>query len=130
MLLIDANLTGGSSVPAIVNNGTMYARNISQSGYSMIIENKKGTGVNATGSSLGEFTSHTPRMVMPSTPTSLNLPIKELPEVAWGDPNSSDWGNVADYLLPEDGTDITNALQAAIDAGHKNCLYTLYSKRQ
>ncbi|NJM14579.1 MAG: hypothetical protein HC896_03615 [Bacteroidales bacterium] len=42
MLLIDANLTGGSSVPAIVNNGTMYARNISQSGYSMIIENKKG----------------------------------------------------------------------------------------
>ncbi|NJM14578.1 MAG: carbohydrate-binding protein [Bacteroidales bacterium] len=56
---------------------------------------------------------------MPSTPTSLNLPIKELPEVAWGDPNSSDWGNVADYLLPEDGTDITNALQAAIDAGHK-----------
>ncbi|NJM14870.1 MAG: hypothetical protein HC896_05370 [Bacteroidales bacterium] len=97
----------------------MYARSIVQSGYSMLIENTKGTVENALGASLDEFTSHTPRMIMPSSPKSLNLEIKDLPDVPWGDPNSSDWGNVEDYLLPEHGSDLTAALQAAIDSGHK-----------
>jgi hypothetical protein len=120
LTLLDAELTGtgdAAKLPALENSG--------------------GLGNNPDGNKLGEFSSHSPMSLFPSPPKSLNLPVKETPDVPWDD--VKDWANVASYpvgkiarpemrkgkvLLNADGTektfmadDWTAAFQAAINSG-------------
>ncbi|NJM14871.1 MAG: hypothetical protein HC896_05375 [Bacteroidales bacterium] len=120
MSLVKANFTGGPGYgPAIKNSSSLYARNVIQSGYGLVVNNLDGHRQDASGTSLDEFVSHNVRFTTPSPTSSLQLPIKAIPDVPWGNPNSFDWGNVMDYVLPVEGSDITKAMQRAIDAGHK-----------
>lgn len=140
LTLLDAELTGtgaAATLPALDNEAGLFARNVTSTGYLKVLENSGGLGNNPDGNTLGEFSSHSPMSLFPSPPKSLNLPVKETPDVPWDDPK--DWANVASYpvgkiarpemrkgkvLLNADGTektfmadDWTAAFQAAIDSG-------------
>jgi len=140
LTLLDAELTGtgeAAKLPAVDNEAGLFARNISSTGYLKALENSGGLGNNPEGSKLVEFSSHSPMSLFPSPPKSMNLPVKETPDVPWDE--VKDWANVASYpvgkterpvmqngkaQLNADGTaktfmseDWTAAFQAAIDSG-------------
>ncbi len=125
--LVDVTLTGGASGNSgIINTSTLFARNISSSGYGKTIENQNGTGVDQNGY-VTEWTSHGVKSAWsPSATTSLNLPIKEVPEVAW-ETDLSNWVNVRDYgaTLGNNG-DNGPAIQAAIDDAAVNNKTVVY----
>ncbi len=110
--LIDSSLKGtgaAASKPAIRNDFPLdlLVRNLNTSGYRVAIENKQQTGT--FGKTVKQF---------PASPApTLNLPIKETPEVPWGNP-TNDWANVVAFgAIPNDGRDDSAAIQAAIDSG-------------
>jgi Pectate lyase superfamily protein len=114
MTLIDASLQGkGKNVgsPAIWNNlpQDLLVRNLKTTGYQVAIQNGKDRRQVTSGSAINQF---------PSTPKTLNLSIKETPEVPWDNPVNNTWANVVSYgAIPNDGKDDTAAIQAAIDSG-------------
>lgn len=134
--LIDSTLTGtgeASSVPAIINNRGLFARNIQTTGYARAIENTDGTKQGVDGADVDEFVSHEVLTLFPGTPPrSLALPIKETPLVDHGDVN--EWVNVKDYEPQQievprpdgkkvKGLDWSPALQAAIDSGARTIYF-------
>jgi polygalacturonase len=111
--LIDSSLKGtgaAASKPAIRNDFPLdlLVRNLNTSGYRVAIENKQ-QALGALGKTVKQF---------PASPApTLNLPIKETPDVPWGNP-TNDWANVVAFgAIPNDGRDDTAAIQAAIDSG-------------
>jgi hypothetical protein len=121
MTLLDASLEGtgdASSQPAIRNDYPLdlLVRNLKTSGYRVAIENNK---QNQSGATIAEFVSAGKTISQfPSPAKTLNLPIQETPDVAWGDPADYGWANVVSYgAIPDDGKDDTAAIQAAIDSG-------------
>ncbi len=133
LTLIDSELNGigsASEVAAIYNSNGLFARNVTTSGYQKAVENAGGNQNDFDGAVVGEFVSHDVVNQFPSPLKSLNLPIKETPEVPWSP--MADWVNVADYLPAQDtsfarcdGTIVTiqnwrKAFQDAIDAGAEN----------
>ncbi|NMF60549.1 endopolygalacturonase [Pseudanabaena yagii GIHE-NHR1] len=118
MTIIDSSLNGvgkASSQPAIGNGDRMLARNINTSGYRVAIESGK-NGVNAP--KVSEFVTGSVVRLSDSPLKTLNLPIKETPDVPWDDPVQTPWANVVTYgAIPNDGKDDTSAIQAAIDSG-------------
>lgn len=140
LTLLDSELTGqdASKLPAIANSAGVFARNVRTPGYAMAVENKAGHKRNAEGQTIREFVSHDPLSLFPSPVRSLNLPIKETPEVEW-DP-ADKWVSVTDFGEPEpvelrrtsDGkkfkaTNYVPALQKAIDSG-ATTIYFPYTK--
>jgi hypothetical protein len=117
--LVDAVLHGLPSrrpYSAIVNRGFLFARSVSTSGITNVIESRVAAVTNIPGPLITEFHSH-PRLAMfPALPTSLNLPVEETPKVpddplsAWAGPQTH--GGVAG-----DGQDDSSAIQQAIDSG-------------
>ncbi|MEM6884002.1 MAG: glycosyl hydrolase family 28-related protein, partial [Verrucomicrobiota bacterium] len=103
--------TGASSVDAIKNeSGTLYARNISATGYGKLITNLKGTMEDITALSVDEYVSHAPVSAFSGAAEgSLKLPIEEAP--TFNDTNLSHW-------IPVNGSasDDGPAIQAAIDS--------------
>jgi PA14 domain/Pectate lyase superfamily protein len=119
MTLIDSSFNGIggalSSSPAIRNDGTLLARNITTSGYQSAIQSGSKTLVEP---SVSEFVSGPVSNLFPSPQQTLNLPIKETPEIPWDNPLTTPWANVMSYgAIPNDGLDDTVAIQAAIDSG-------------
>ena len=119
--LIDSTFTGtGEAVnlPAIVTGETLFARNIRTRGFRLAIENqrkKDNPTENASGPDVTEWVSTAPQMLYPvHQPRSLNLPIRETPDVAWDDPET--WANVRCFRELSDPDD-SAALQRAIDSG-------------
>jgi hypothetical protein len=116
VVLLDSNLAGGSPACSAIElaQGTgMWARNITTSGYQSGI--KYGSAVIA-GTRISEWASHEVESVFPTSPKSLNLPIKETPDYENWDHN--DWANVADYgARGADDTDDTAAIQRALNSG-------------
>jgi hypothetical protein len=112
--LIQASLQGGSSgVSAIQNNGTLYARNVTSTGYLSTLQN--GTQVIA-GSAITEYDSGPVITLFSSSNSSLNLPIQETPQ--FEDTNLANWANVVSYGAdPTGSADSSIAIQAAIDSG-------------
>ena len=129
--LIDSELTGegaASEIPAIVNTAGLFVRNVKTPGFASAIRNDAGTFTGVDGTEVDEFTSHAARVLFPTAPKSLNLPIKETPTVPWDDPAT--WTNVRDFGPPKPVTlirtkdgkkserfDWSEALQKAIDSG-------------
>ena len=118
--LIDANLTGGSSSNSAIEmqTGTLYARNVTTSGYQSAIKN---SNVVVPGSSLAEYVFHDIYSLFPSPQTSLNLPVEETPEILYDD--LSNWASVTTFgAVADDGLDDSAAIQMALDSG-KSTIY-------
>ncbi|MBV6644503.1 MAG: T9SS type A sorting domain-containing protein [Cyclobacteriaceae bacterium] len=116
-VLVDANLSGGTStVSAIKNTGSLFARDIATSGYKRAILNNSGTQQNAEGANVSEFVSHNPDGLFSNSGSSLRLPVEDIPDVPWDNPSS--WGDPRDFGAPYNGVDDDGpAIQACIDAG-------------
>lgn len=138
--LVGGNFSSGASTPvsypAIDNplvgsaTGTLYARDITCSGYSAVIRQ---AGNNAVASSFtGEWRSHGEYSLSPSCGRSLNLPIRETP-----DPETSSYDPSTRRSLRShganpgadpnwDNNDDTAALQSALDAAAAEGRTTVY----
>ncbi len=118
MTLLNASLNGingASSQSAIINTSTstLLARDLVTTGYQSSIAS--GSTI-ITDSSVSEFVSKPVTSLFPSPAKTLNLPVKETPDVPWD--NLNDWANVVSFgAIPNDGLDDTAAIQAAIDSG-------------
>jgi hypothetical protein len=110
--LLDATLYGGSrQSSAIQNEGTLYARNVTSSGYASVLE-----GDQAHGSSLTEYDSGPVLTQFGSKELSLRLSVEETPQ--FEDTNVANWKSVVAYGADPSGkTDSATAVQAAIDSG-------------
>ncbi|BAU66918.1 hypothetical protein STA3757_43240 [Stanieria sp. NIES-3757] len=121
MTVIDSTLKGtgkASSRPAIKSDYplSLLVRNIKTSGYQWAIEDADTTLV---GPNISEFVSGSTVSQFPTSLQTLNLPIKETPDVPWDDPNTTPWANVVSYgAIPNDEQDDTAAIQAAINSGN------------
>ena len=118
---------------AIYNSNGLFARNITTSGYSQAIINKGGHQADHDSSVVNEFVSHEVLSLFDSPLKSLNLAIKETPELEWDyATNPTAWVNVLNYGPPVqenitrcDGktfnyTNWAPAFQRAIDDGAVN----------
>jgi hypothetical protein len=120
MTVLDSTLNGtgnASSNPAIQSNFPLdlVARNVTTSGYQAAIRNADTTLV---GPYITEFVSGPILSQFSSPLRTLNLPVRETPDVPWDDPVRTPWANVVAYgAIPNDGLDDTAAIQAAIDSG-------------
>jgi polygalacturonase len=114
MTVLDAALKGtgqAATKPAIWNNlpRDLLVRNLKTMGYQAAIQHNKDPSQASLGSVVSQF---------PPTPKTLNLPIKETPDVPWDNPTQNSWANVRSYgAIPSDSKDDTAAIQAAIDSG-------------
>jgi hypothetical protein len=113
MTLIDCQFKGSGDA-AVENTGGLLARNVVAEGYKAAI-----AGVD--GLKIDEYTSAKPVVLMGTTAKTLNLPIKETPELPWDD--VSEWAGPHQFGGVADGkTDCTAAVQKAVDSG-KTTLY-------
>lgn len=118
--LIDSSLTGISGAadkPAIQSKYplNLLVRNTETSGYQAAIIDGDTTQV---GPNITEFVSGTVMSLFPSPMGTLNVPIRETPDVPWDDPIATPWANVVSFgAIPNDGQDDTAAVQKAIDSG-------------
>jgi len=118
MTLIDSSFTGtgdAAKKPAIqsISPLDLVARNIKTSGYQVAIEN---AGKSQIGPNIIEFISGEVISLFPSPKRTLNLPIRETPDVPWDNPTT--WANVVAFgAIPDDGKDDSAAIQKAIDSG-------------
>ncbi|HIK15140.1 MAG TPA: glycoside hydrolase family 55 protein [Leptolyngbyaceae cyanobacterium M33_DOE_097] len=123
--VLDSTLNGlgqASTQPAIRSDFPLdlVVRNIATSGYGSAIQN---AGTTLAGPTISEFVSGGVKSLFQSPQQTLNLPIKETPDVPWDDPITNPWANVVSYgAIPNDGLDDTAAIQAAIDSG-KTTIY-------
>ncbi|MEO1067954.1 MAG: glycosyl hydrolase family 28-related protein [Cyanobacteria bacterium J06638_6] len=116
MTLVNASLNGvgeAAGEPAIINEGTLLARDITTTGYESAIASGATT---VAGPTVSEFVSDPVATLFTSPTHTLALPVEETPDVPWDD--LEDWANVGAFgAVPDDGIDDTAAFQAAIDSG-------------
>jgi hypothetical protein len=118
--ILDSSFIGtgeAASQPAITSNFPLglIARNVTTSGYQVAIQNATAT---LAGPTIAEFLPSEVSNLFPSPTQTLNLQIKETPDVLWDNPLKTPWANVLSYgAVPNDGKDDTAAIQAAIDSG-------------
>lgn len=118
VVLLDSELSGGApETCAIVNEGSLYARNVKTTGYKAALRNN---GKVVEGANLDEFVTGEVLSVFPSPNRSLNLPVEEPPDVPWGD--IKDWVNVTRFASKVKDGDWADAIQAAIDSA-KDTVY-------
>ena len=124
--LIDAELRGTNATSeqaAIVSRETLFARNITTSGFKLAIDNELDRDnpiADVIGPNVTEFVS-TPSLSLFNRPASaksnygsLNLPIQETPDLPHDDPST--WANVRHFRELSDQDD-TASVQRAIDSG-------------
>jgi len=132
--LVDSKIQGrdaSTKTPGILNQRQMYLRNVEVTGYVKAVDHAdKGRDkgdVEASGV-IAEDTSHQnvsslfrdlPSATFADAGKVRHLPVKETPEVSWGD-LESDWVNIVSFGAdPEGKEDSSSALQRAIDSGAK-----------
>ncbi|RYD78796.1 MAG: hypothetical protein EOP84_13825 [Verrucomicrobiaceae bacterium] len=136
VVLLDSFLEGsGTAVehPAVLNEkmNAMLVRGLKTSGFQSAVKNLGGHEQSPEGAAVVEWFSHPHLSLFPSPERTLNLPIKDAPEVPWDDPR--DWISVTEFkpkkgevLMPNGKTaklwDWTDAIQQAIDSG-KSTVY-------
>jgi hypothetical protein len=112
MTLIDTSLQGTGTAaikPAIENKFPLdlLVRNLKTGGYQVAVKQQQ--PLPAGDAMAKQF---------PLTAKTLNLPIKETPDVPWDNPTSDSWANIIPFgAIPNDGRDDSAAIQAAIDSG-------------
>ncbi len=110
--LLDAVLQGTGNAalkPAISNKFPLdlLVRNLKTGGYRVAVEQQQ--KIPAGDAIAKQF---------PLTAKTLNLPIKETPDVPWDNPAGDSWVNIVPFgAVPNDGRDDSAAIQAAIDSG-------------
>jgi hypothetical protein len=110
--LLDAVLQGTGTAaikPAISNKFPLdlLVRNLKTGGYRVAVEQQQKIPV---GDAIAKQ--------FPLTAKTLNLPIKETPDVPWDNPAGDSWANIVPFgAVPNDGRDDSAAIQAAIDSG-------------
>ncbi len=132
--LLDSRIAGkgaDAQTPGILNQRQMYLRNVSISGYSKSLDHAdkgrdKGDVVSA--GLTREDTSHAnvfslfrevPDRTFATAGVIRHLPVKESPEIPWGD-IAADWASIVRFGAdPKGKVDSSHALQAAIDSGAK-----------
>lgn len=116
--LIDSRFTGGSEdIPAIfMEGGFLLARDIIVEGYGSSLNIGGNTIIPEKG--IGEYVSHTCPMLHPEQKqTTLDLPIKDPPEIPW-EQDPSLWVSVNQFGAVADGlSDDTEAIQKAMFSG-------------
>ncbi len=107
--LVGAILQGGSSQSsAIQNQGTLYARDVTSSGYASALQGQ--------GSAITEYDSGPVVTQFGGKTSSLNLPVEETP--FFEDSSLNNWKSVTAYGADPTGTaDSSAAIQAAINSG-------------
>jgi hypothetical protein len=112
--LIGAILQGGSSQSsAIQNHGTLYARDVSSSGYASALQSQSGTMPGAT---ITEYDSGPVVSQFGGKASSLNLGIEETPY--FEDSSLTSWKSVITYGADPTGKiDSSAAIQKTIDSG-------------
>lgn len=94
-VLLDSTLTGSGEAAIVNDKAVLFARNIDTKGYKEAIRNNAGEGKGAAGPKVDEFVSHPVISAFGPAGRSLNLPIKETPQVPWGD--ASQWVSVLKF---------------------------------
>jgi hypothetical protein len=115
--LVGGRFTGSDPAqPAIINSSVLYARDVTSRGFKQVL-NSTTPGGSVAGTGLREYLSHPAKKLFADAPdTSLHLPIKREPHVAW-ETNVANWVCANDHGATfGDNRDDTAALQAAIDA--------------
>ena len=118
MVLIDANLKGGSgTAQAIVNKGYLYARNVVTTGWGAALKDKSSV---VGGTAIKEFSSGGAQSLY--TPSknalSLGLDVKETP--SFSDSNPAQWAPV--NCFGYGGCQVVDVLQTALNSG-KSTIY-------
>ncbi len=108
--LIGGLLQGGSrESAAIQNQGTLYAREVSASGYGSVLQGQPGN-------SITEYNSGPSFNLFGGKPSSLNLPVEETP--VFEDSDLSHWKSVTAFGADPTGlADSSTAIQKTIDSG-------------
>ncbi len=128
MVLLDSDFHGGgsSSTAIQINQGFLFARNVSLQGYGTAI--KKATTVVQQSGSIEEYiseaiTTFSPTRVRSTAIKSMNLPIEDYPLMPWVS-SGADWANVDEYGAVGDGVaDDTQAIQSAMNSGKPFILF-------
>ncbi|MGF1491710.1 MAG: glycosyl hydrolase family 28-related protein, partial [Microcoleaceae cyanobacterium] len=119
--VIDGNFTGGSSQNSAIelSTGTLYARNITASGYQSAL--RDGDTV-VPGNSISEYVSDPAHGLSSAPESSLQLAVAETPDVSYDNPST--WANVTDFgAIANDSQDDTAAIQAALDSGQSTIYF-------
>jgi hypothetical protein len=132
--LVDSRIAGKGAepkTPGILNQRGLYLRNVTISGYAKSVDNAdkgRDKGDLEAAGVVREDTSHAnvsslfrdvPDKTFATAGEVVHLPVKESPEIPWGDV-AKDWASIAKFGAdPEGKADSSPALQAAIDSGVK-----------
>jgi hypothetical protein len=113
--------------PAILNEGVLYARDLTVRGFPLAIQSKSPSG-NVVGPEVSEYVSHeVKRLFEDAPPTAMKLPIQQEPDLPW-ESNPQNWVCANDFgAIPGDNKDDTEAIQKAIDfaASHQKTVVYL-----
>lgn len=120
---------GDPNGPAILNQGVLYARDITVSGFKLAIKSEplKGEPRYAAGPKVAEFVSHDVKRLFNEAPLqAMRLPIKREPIVPW-ETNPDNWVCANDFgATYGDNKDDTEAIQKAIDFAAANRKTVIY----
>jgi Pectate lyase superfamily protein/F5/8 type C domain len=115
LTLIDSTLVGTGAAKDLtaitINGGAALLRNVKTSGFKTALMDTT-TKAQEAGPNIAEYCSIKPTTLLAGAEKTLNLPIKETPELPWGD--SSTWAVPA--------TNNAAGIQAAIDSGAETVL--------
>jgi hypothetical protein len=131
LVIVGGNFTGGNADnPAIINRGSLLVRDINQSGYNRIVDNRlavsdtdrlQGPSPDLYGFAVDTYVSHeVDQLWASSNQLTLDLPIEETPE--FHSNNFANWINVTTFgavavnEFAANPPDATAAIQAAIDS--------------
>ncbi|MBI5835210.1 MAG: discoidin domain-containing protein [Armatimonadetes bacterium] len=110
LMLIDCDLVGegaAKDLPAVVNEHAIIARNVTTRGYAVALDNRFGEKQTVRGPAVVEFRAPAATLLGGTATGTLNLPIRETPNVPWDDP--AGWAVVKGRNAA--------AIQTAIDSG-------------
>jgi hypothetical protein len=112
-VLREAVGNGGAAGAAVEARGMTFIRDLRTEGYANAIVAKGGE---VAGPNVQEWTSSPPTSLFPSPQRSLNLPVKNTPQVPLGD--LKQWAEATAGHEPAKGpVDVTDSFQKAVDSG-------------
>ncbi|MBD3345815.1 MAG: endopolygalacturonase [Chitinivibrionales bacterium] len=122
--LVDSEFSGGKGAglhDAVINEASLFARNVFVDAYRNSIVSRVEKPVAVSDTYIKEFVSHEIKTLFPTSEKSLNLTVKETPDIPWDQPDQ--WVSPTHFgAKPGDSEDISSAIQQAIDSG-KSTLY-------